>query len=190
MSLAIALVALQAAAQTPPAPQPGGMISHSSPPPPIMTVNTAPPPVVSGPSGLPTVYAIPEANEAPPDLLEIRAVSGSEKLWEGRLRVGQTGASLIQYIDQAEPPGCPASDHPRSVHQTVHVSLQRWKLSTTPAGAFNYQLRVSWQRPNSPRGCLSEGARTVEISQGVDLKPGQETTLKGDVGLVVWVRRR
>jgi hypothetical protein len=189
MPFAMALLILQAAVQAPPVAQPGGMKSNSSPPP-IAVVNTVPPPVVSVPSGLPAVYAIPEANEAPPDALEMRVAAGSEKLWEGRLRVGQTGASLIQYIDQAEPADCPASDHSRSVHQTVSVSLQRWKLSTTPAGAFNYQLRVSWQRPDSPRGCLSDGARTVEVKQGLDLRPGQETILKGDVGLVVWVRRR
>lgn len=120
----------------------------------------------------------------------MRVTSGDEKLWEGRLRVGKTSGSLIQYIHQAEPAGCPAGDHSRSVHSNVHVSVQRWKLSTTPAGAFNHQLRVSWQRPSSPRGCLSEGARTVEVNQGLDLKPGQAATLKGDVGLAVWVRRR
>jgi hypothetical protein len=193
MPFAIALVALQAAAQAPPpAPQPGGMMSHSTPPPPVI-VHTMPGPVVAGPPGppgRPLVHAIPEANEAPPDVIEMRVTSGSEKLWEGRLRVGRTSASLIQYIHEAEPAGCPASDHGRSVYSNVNVSLQRWKLSTTPAGAFNYQLRVSWQRPSSPHGCLTEGSRTVEVNQGLDLKPGQAITLKGDVGLVVWVRRR
>lgn len=180
MPIAIALIALQS-----------GMATHSTPPPPAI-VHVAPEPVVGVP-GLPgraAVYAIPEANEVPPDELEMRVTAGSEKLWEGRLRAGKVGASLIQYINQAEPAGCPATDQEKSVHSTVSVSLQRWKLSTTPAGAFNYQMRVSWKRPSSARGCLTEGARTVEINQGLDLKPGQATVVKGDVGLTVWVRRR
>lgn len=187
MDFVTALVALQAATS-----QPGGMVSNSAPPP-VVVVHTAPEPVVAGPPGLPgrpSVYAIPEANEAPPDEIEMRVSSGSDLLWEGRLRVSRVGASLIQYVNQAEPAACPEEDREKSVHSSVSISLQRWKLSTTPHGAFNYQVRASWKRPSSPRGCVTQGARTVEVNQGLDLKPGEAATVRGDVGLTVWVRRR
>ena len=79
---------------------------------------------------------------------------------------------------------------PDRCNSTNHISLQRWKMNTTPADAFNYSLRVSWERPSSARGCRAEGARTVEVKQSIDLRPGQAVTLKGDVGLTVWLRRR
>jgi hypothetical protein len=63
-------------------------------------------------------------------------------------------------------------------------------LSTTAEGAFSYHLRVAWERPSSAQGCAGGGARKVEVSQLVDLRPGQAATLKGDVGLTVEVRRR
>jgi hypothetical protein len=191
MSLAIALVTLQAAAQAPPpAPQPGGMKSNSSPPPP-MIVSTAPPPIAeTGPSDRPRLYLIPEANNAPPDMIELRVRSGSQLLWEGRLRVARPGASLIQHINETEPSGCPPSAYAHSVHSSLTASVQRAKLSITPEGAFNYHVRVAWERPSSARGCGNQGARRVEVSQGIDLRPGQGATLKGDVGLVVEVRRR
>ena len=185
MSFAIALIALQTAAQ------PGGMTSNSAPPPPIVSVNTAPPPVVeTGPSGRPRLYLIPEANNAPPDMIELRVRSGGQLLWEGRLRVAAPGASLIQHINETEPTGCPPSAYAHSVHSSLTASVQRAKLSITPEGAFNYHVRVAWERPSSARGCGNEGARRVEVSQGVDLRPGQAATLKGDVGLIVEVRRR
>ena len=190
MSLALALMALQAAAQPPsPAPQAGGMKSNSTPPPPVV-VHTMPEPVVASPPGRPLVYAIPEANEAPPDLLEIRVRSGNETLWEGRLRVARPGASIIQHINETEPSGCPPSAYAHSVHSSLTASVQRAKLSITPEGAFNYHVRVAWERPSSALGCGNEGARRVEVSQGIDLRPGQGVTLRGDVGLVVEVRRR
>lgn len=191
MPFAIALIALQAAAQSPPpASQPGGMTSNSAPPP-IAVVNTAPPPVVeTGPSGRPRLHLIPEANNAPPDMIELRVRSGGQLLWEGRLRVAAPGASLIQHINETEPIGCPPSAYAHSVHSSLTASVQRAKLSITPEGAFNYHVRVAWERPSSVRGCGNEGARRVEVSQGVDLRPGQAATLKGDVGLIVEVRRR
>jgi hypothetical protein len=190
MSLAIAFLALQAAAPAPPAPHTGGMVSNSSPPP-IVTVVTSPaPPVLQGTGDRPVVYAIPEANDAPPDVLELRVSAGSEILWDGRIRVGRPGASMIQHLSQTEPVGCPKSPYANSVHSSISIALQRTKLSVTPEGAFNYPLRVSWERPSSARGCSAEGARKVEISKGVDLKPGQSVTLKGDVGLEVRVRRQ
>lgn len=191
MLLAIALFSAQAATQpVPSVPQPGGIATHS-PPPPVMVVNTAPPPVVeTGPSDRPRLYLIPEANNAPPDMIEIRVRSGSETLWEGRLRVAKPGASLIQHINETEPAGCPPSAYAHSVHSSLTVSVLRNKLSITPEGAFNYHVRVAWERPSSPRGCGNEGARKVEVSQGIDLRPEQSAALKGDVGLVVEVRRR
>ncbi|HEX8574165.1 MAG TPA: hypothetical protein VF759_15600 [Allosphingosinicella sp.] len=187
---AIALVALQAAAQPPSTtPQPGGMKSNSVEPQAVI-VHTMPEPVVPGPPGRSFVYAIPEANEAPPDLLEFRVRSGNEILWEGRLRVAKPGASMIQHINETEPSGCPPSAYAHSVHSSLTTSVQRAKLSITPEGAFNYHVRVAWERPSSGRGCGNEGARRVEVSKGIDLRPEQSATLKGDVGLVVEVRRR
>jgi hypothetical protein len=165
--------------------------STPAPAPPIAVSNTSPPPVVeTGPSDRPHIYAIPEANNAPPDLIELRVRSGTELLWAGTLRVARPGASLIQHINQTEPTGCPPSPYAHSVHSSLSVSLLRDKLSITPEGAFSYHVRVSWERPSSARGCGGEGARKVEVSQAVDLRPGQTTALKGDVGLVVEIRRR
>jgi hypothetical protein len=171
MPMPILLLALQTA---------GGMVANSSPPPPVISV----------PSGQPMVYRIPEANEAPPDRLEIRVRSASQLLWEGVLRVGKPGASLVQYLSQTEPSGCPESHHGGSVFSSLNVSAQRDKLSTSPEGAFSYTLRINWERPNSARGCMGDGRRSVQISQSVDLRPGQQAILRGDVGLQVEIRRR
>jgi hypothetical protein len=165
--------------------------AQPAPPPPMMTTNVSPPPVVVdvGPNR-PRLYAIPEANNAPPDMIDIKVRAGSDGLWAGRLRVARPGASLIQHINETAPDGCPPDPYGGSVHSSLTVSVLRNKLSITPEGAFNYHVRVSWERPSSARGCANEGARKVEVSQGIDLRPGQAATLKGDSGLVVEVRRR
>jgi len=159
--------------------QPGGMVA----------TNTAPQ-TVAVPAGRPLRSLVPEANEAPADSLDIRISSGSELLWEGRVRVGKPGASLTQHLFQSEPPGCPPGRFDGSVHQSVSLTVQRLRYSTNAAGVFTYPVRVGWERPALPGGCGGAGTRSVEIREDVELRPGERAVLRGDVGLQVEIRRR
>ena len=159
--------------------QPGGMVTNST------AAQT-----VAVPADRPMRSLVPEANEAPADTLEIRIRSGSELLWEGSVRVGKPGASLTQHLFQSEPAGCPPGPYAGSVHASVGLTVQRLRYSTSPAGVFTYPVRVSWERPALAGGCGGGGTRSVEIREDVELRPGQQAVLRGDVGLQVEIRRR
>jgi hypothetical protein len=123
-------------------------------------------------------------------LIEVRVSSEQGLLWQGDLRVGASGANVMQSRTESETAGCQASDrNNRSLRNHLHLNLDR-SSSGARDGEAAYALRLSWSRPASSQGCAAGGSRTVEISQAVDLPAGGQATLRGDAGLVVTLRRR
>jgi hypothetical protein len=131
-----------------------------------------------------------EPSNVPPVLVEVRVSSEQGLLWQGQLRVGASGANIVQSRTESEMAGCQTSDrHDRSLRNHFHLNLNR-RYGVARDGDAAYALRLSWSRPASSQGCAANGSRTVEISQSLDLPAGGQATLRGDAGLVVTLRRR
>ncbi|PXA85016.1 hypothetical protein DMC47_38415 [Nostoc sp. 3335mG] len=122
-------------------------------------------------------------------MVEIRA--GGSLLWAGPMRVAERSSAMFNQQK---------NDAPRTectLDQPEYFGVARSSLSVNlsvvryGANASGYQIRVSWEHPAADSGCDGErSTRSVGIQQSFQLEPGRETSISGDGGLAVTIRRR
>jgi hypothetical protein len=158
---------------------------------PVIVTPTAPPappspPMVTTPV-LSRYVSSAERLAQPPVSLEIRVSGEDGAIWEGRLRVGPTGASISQNRSEAQPANCqvPSQFLDRSVRTGFTLNLS----PGYGEAADLYSVNVSWTRV-AANGCAHDGTRTVQMQSTVTVPEHSSTVLRGDAGLVVELRRR
>jgi len=121
--------------------------------------------------------------------LAVRISSPAGLLWQGNLRVAQNqGASYSQNFSQASTTPCPPnSSYDRSERSSINFNV--YGQNNGESGAI-YRIDASWQRPIEEAGCGERGTRTVQVSKGLALDPGESGVVEGDAGLRVEVTRR
>jgi hypothetical protein len=121
--------------------------------------------------------------------LAVRVNSPAGVLWQGNLRVAQNqGASYSQSLSQASPTICPASSsYDRSDRSSINFNV--YVQNSGDIGPI-YRVDASWGRPMGDEGCGERGTRTVQVSKGLSLDPGETGVVEGDAGLRVEVTRR
>ena len=121
--------------------------------------------------------------------LAVRVSSPAGVLWQGTLRVAQNqGASYSQNLSQASPSICPANA-PYDRSERSSVSFNVYVQNSGEYGPM-YRVDASWGRPTADEGCADRGTRTVQVSKGLSLDPGETGVVEGDAGLRVEVTRR
>jgi hypothetical protein len=156
----------------------------------VAAVVMQPPPVLRTVPQAP--YAMTADRIARPNLqslvgtenIVIRVSSPEGMLWEGTLRVGPNqGASYQQNFSQAPAQLCPpGSYYDRSERRHLNFSINaQHNQQTGPS----YRIEASWARPVESQACGESGTRTVQISQTVQIVPGEPTVIEGDAGLRV-----
>ena len=141
---------------------------------------------------LPQVQMVTTSHQRPAQdifVVEVEVRAASELLWSGPLRLSAgSPASLRRHITQAPAQACEDIRHGANSEQhsrNLTVSPQ-YARSDQP---FRTSVEVQWQRPVA-EACTSFGSRTVQLTQLVELNPGSWSTVTGDAGLVVRIRRR
>ena len=120
--------------------------------------------------------------------LGVRVSSPAGLLWQGRLRVSPNqGASYSQNLSQASPTVCPPNA-PFDRSERSSVSFSVYVQSSGEYGPL-YRIDASWGRPTAEEGCGERGTRTVQVSKGLALDPGETGVVEGDAGLRVEVTR-
>ena len=173
--------------------QSGGIATNSLPPetaivsleqPDAARITTAPRIVAIG--SVPPFEQLPAVEVAPIAVL-VRA--GDRLLFSGTLRVASgSGASYSENRSEASRTTCPTL-RPYESTERSSLSIQLYLREDQRAGqAVN--VNVNWQRPAPGGSCGNDGTRSVQLSQTVQLQPGQNATVEGDAGLVVNLSRR
>jgi hypothetical protein len=154
-------------------------------PPAAMAVSAPPPMVRNYP--VPVVTTIdPQAPLQVSDIdVVIRAPSGL--LWQGTLRVAERGGESSWSQTRSEPPrsACPSRSSYFWNGEREMLSLSLASASREMAATLVVQVR--WAR-RGEGAC--DGLRTVELRQTVEMTGRQTTTVSGDGGLRVELRRR
>lgn len=120
--------------------------------------------------------------------LAVRVSSPAGMLWQGTLRVAQNqGASYSQNLSQASPISCPINA-PYDRSERSSVSFNVYVQHSGEYGPI-YRIDASWGRPTGEEGCGERGTRTVQVSKGLSLDPGETGVVEGDAGLRVEVTR-
>jgi hypothetical protein len=130
----------------------------------------------------------PPAGEAQLHHLAVRVSSPAGLLWQGNIRVAlNQGANYSQSFSQASPVICPPnSPYDRSDRSSVNFNVY---VQNNGYGTI-YRVDASWQRPTEETGCGERGTRTVQVSKGLSLDPGESGMIEGDAGLRVEVTRQ
>jgi hypothetical protein len=130
----------------------------------------------------------PAGAESRIESLAVRISSPAGVLWQGTLRVGQNqGASYSQSLSQASPMVCPTTS-PYDRSERSSISFNAYVQNSGEFGSI-YRIDASWGRPTAEAGCGERGTRTVQVSQGLSLDPGETAVVEGDAGLRVEVTR-
>ena len=145
------------------------------------------PPVVVATADRMVPNATPEAQVYE---LSVRVSSPAGLLWQGNLRVAQNqGANYSQNLNQASPVACPSNSSGYDRSERSSISFNVYVQNSGEYGPV-YRLDASWQRPTEEGGCGERGTRTVQVSKGLALSPGESGVIEGDAGLKVEVTRR
>ena len=121
------------------------------------------------------------------ETIGIRITSPEGELWRGTVRVGRnTSSSYHQSLSQPPANACPANEESdRSESRSLNFSVYAPESDRGP----QYNVNVSWARPTVGANCRGSGTRTVQISDTLELKPGERRVIEGDAGLRVEVSR-
>jgi len=145
----------------------------------------------------PPIHAVsdyPRATRAtplPPVQFEVEVRSGNDILWSGPMRVAESlPANFNRQKLDAPDVACPPYAGRNGQRSSLSVSLS---TSGRAVPDQRFALRVTWERPSlgAERSCEpQQGTRTVGLNQSFDLAPGQSTTITGDGGFSITIRRR
>ncbi|QUT06566.1 hypothetical protein KFK14_03640 [Sphingobium phenoxybenzoativorans] len=122
--------------------------------------------------------------------IEVDIRAGGQELWSGPMRLaGRVPATFSRQKSDAPADDCAAEENRYSgVRSSLSVNLS---LMSYGAGKSGFRLTVNWDRPADVNGCGGRDAsRSVGLTQTFNLEPGQETSLTGDGGLTIRLRRR
>ena len=121
------------------------------------------------------------------ETLAVRLTSPQGVLWQGNLRVSQNqGASYSQNFSQASPNACPANSYDRSERSSISLNVY---LQNNGSYGMLYRVDASWQRPAEDKDCGEQGTRTVQVTKGFTINPGETGVVEGDAGLRLEITR-
>ncbi len=138
------------------------------------------------------IGAVPSLEESPAvqvSPIAVLVTAGNRVLFSGTLRVASgSGASYSENRSEAPLMTCPTL-RPYEATERSSLSIQMYLRDNSAVGN-GVNVSVNWQRPAPGGACGNDGTRSVQLSQTVQLQPGQNARIEGDAGLVVTLSRR
>ena len=156
--------------------------SSVAPVPPII-----PPPIVA--VAPPAPFRIDQTRRVDPIVVDVTVTAGDRVLYQGTLRTG--GSSTARFSeDKTEL----ASDPCVGTAGFFNSERSSFSIQLTPFDTFDDHRRVTvsvdWARPVPTGTCGPGTARTVRVSQTVQLEPHRPMIINGDASLSVKLVRR
>ena len=167
--------------------QSAGMVTSSNSPPPVIVAlePASQSGITIAQPGRPAVAA----DAVVPYLVDVAITADGQTLYKGTLRLARAySASYNETVQQAPAEICPGA--------RTYEAIQRTNLGLGLNSQFleneeRISVNLSWVRPRvSGVACRFSGARTVQVSDTVTLKPGESVVIKGDAGLQLTLSRR
>ena len=140
----------------------------------------------------PPVFVVPsvpqQRGKAERFTVDVEVRAGSELLWSGPMVVSNAqGSSFTRRLSEPGADDCGGTGYVQPAENALSVQIMP---SRSFDAAIGLALSVRWTRSVLGACPFRNGSRNVELAQTIALAPGEATTLSGDGGVTIRLRRR
>lgn len=143
--------------------------------------------VIAG-QGAPPMMAVGDMTPVPAMPIHVRVTAAGRELLNDTFRVAPSAGATYQESRSEAPEAVCAGERYYSSQERYGLNVNLY-VSDNSSPQTRINVTVSWQRPSKSPSCDGDGTRQVQLTQSVQLAPGQSVTIDGDAGLSVTVSR-